>query len=98
MTIQKKMIKSAVGDSKKIGYVSVEPMDDWEEYYDEPHDEVYINGEYLGDLGHSCGPYGSSTGDFRLCETTTPINEIARWKGYDELYYAGTKEPFPKYY
>lgn len=36
---------------------------------------------YLGTLGHSVGPWGESTGEFRLCETTQPLTELAAMYG-----------------
>lgn len=36
----------------------------------------YMNGQYVGKLGHSVGPYGVSTGWFRYCKTTRPLQEI----------------------
>ena len=58
-------------------------------------DDVYCNGELVGNLQHSVGPCGTSSGDFRFCKTTTPINEICG--GGNILLVNRWDIPIPKY-
>lgn len=54
--------------------------------------------EWIGQLTSSVGRYGTSSGMFRDCETTTPINEVAEMMGIDELFFESSLNPVPSYF
>ena len=36
----------------------------------------YLSGKFFGTLHNSIGAYGDSTGEFRRCTSTCPLNEL----------------------
>ena len=60
--------------------------------------DVYFDENFIGviDNNFSFGPYGSSTGKFQSCETTSPLTEVAEKMGVELIYPDG--KPVQKYW
>ena len=60
--------------------------------------DVFFGDLFIGTITdeNSFGPYGSATGLFRGCETTTPITEVAEELNLELVHPNG--EPVPKYW